>query len=639
MRFAACALAVVLFAACGDAGPSPGQVDATADATDDVAPPDTSDDAGGDTVSPGPDAAGHDAAGDTAGDVDADAGPDAAGSCVAPGGPCDPFDLEPGAGFFCARRADGAGECRPACAPSTPQACPQGQACLVPAHRTTGFCAPAACDGFEADTCGAGAQCLPAPDGGACVAGGSGAPGVACAAHAACQLGSVCHQGRCAVAGCAADQPSTCPLGATCVPAEGPADAPLELTVCDPSCVAFAPDDPCPAGTWCAPTPGQPDGTCVAPAPDAGALGEACADAGCCGARAAPGCASAPAVEACVCAQDAYCCEVDWDATCGQLAEACELGCGPAPAEACAQGLTCVAGTCRAACAFDGGPQWTCGVAEACLPVYADGAPSAWGACVAGCEPFTSDPTCGVTHWCRPLFFGGGACQPIANTNTGEGTACGAVDPALPCCDATSDCADSAVKACACAADASCCSGWDQDCVAAAVDLCGAHCSPPPATCDVGMVCLGGRCQPACLPGAAPETAGACQDDGDLCRTLEAGGADLAFGVCRQICAFPSGACDLPGQFCAAADVLGQPQDLCVFAPDAIADFPLAAGAPCPAGAPAGTFCAPNRLCVSGTCTDLCLAVTAPLDTAPHPDCSDPRASCVPLSDAVGLCD
>ncbi|MBM4398030.1 MAG: hypothetical protein FJ087_20375, partial [Deltaproteobacteria bacterium] len=458
--------------------------------------------------------------------------------------------------------------CLEACTRNDP-ACPAGQACLYrTGSETLGFCGPASCTDFFADECGPLANCLPAGSGGTCVAAGYWGAGSQCTDHTGCYPGLLCLDRKCNVPACTPGGAPACVDGKTCIPAFTPS-AMLDVGFCASECVPGAP------GCWdsCRPTHVEvATGTMVwACLQETGTrtLGQSCTPGSgvySLSCRAPNVCLGGP--------EGAFCRE-----PCNPAAAPGESGCDGAVCTP--LGDATLVGGCKPCVPFGGG----------------------------GCEPGA---------WCSPDWYApaSGACVVLSGAEVGEGKPCGLSD----CCAAT--CYDPTVRGCTCAADAACCAAaWPSACANVARSSCGLTCLSP--VCGEGLLCVGGRCEVLCVPGAAAGAPGACAG-GDYCARLSSGSTPLGIGECRPACDLAGGKLCDEGQACQSAVVTQATVDVCFAGPPGWPGYPAEAGEPCPLSAPSYGYCGDARVCVGSpaTCTNLCLTKNGAFG-AGHPDCSD----------------
>lgn len=235
------------------------------------------------------------------------------------------------------------------------------------------------------------------------------------------------------------------------------------------------------------------------PGPGSTTRGDTGTDTGpgevCCDPLRTPGCAEDPGVEACVCAEDPFCCETAWDAQCVGAAEAscgvtCETGkageccgtsnvpgCNDAGIEACVCALDpyCCNNEWDGICMAEA--QYEC-MAECGLP------PPGGDCCMPHDGPQCDDAAlsacvCMVDEGCC-LFPWSLDC--VATAVNQCGAACEGAFVPDPCCSPSmmTGCATPRIESCVCAADPFCCDDhWDGQCVTEAQTDCGAECYPP----------------------------------------------------------------------------------------------------------------------------------------------------------------
>lgn len=199
-------------------------------------------------------------------------------------------------------------------------------------------------------------------------------------------------------------------------------------------------------------------------------------------------------------------------------------GCG----QACDDGFSCVAGTCRAPCDEN---QTDCD--GACVDTRSD--PFHCGACGVSCGPteFCAGGSCEIS--CRPHEL---ACDRACIDPLSDPNHCGGCDQA---CGATEICSEGG---CACPDGTTACDG-------ACVDLESdpAHCGGCGQACEVGpnmeaAACVEGGCVAECLPGFADcdgEAANGCEVD--LTAPTSCGACDVS---CRDDQACVEGSCACP---------------------------------------------------------------------------------------------
>lgn len=403
---------------------------------------------------------------------------------------------------------------------------------------------PDATDTIEPDACVAscaGKDCGEDGCGGACGE---------CAGGTLCEGAWTCQESVCVFAGppdcddgnpCTSDECIGGGVGCSYTPSAGPCDDGDGCTEGDQcsggDCAAgtaidcndgnSCTDDSCDAQTGCVHTtntaPCQSGlGVCVAGAccvPDC--AGKVCGDDGCDGSCGA--CAGAlQCVEgACVGCGDGVC-----DAANGELCTNCPADCGCTAGTTCDPGGSCV-------CVIDcdgkecgadgcGGTCGVCGAGDVCTAGGQCQCPSAV-TCVDGCCPLATD-TCDLSGLCCDPLAGcdgkdcgsdgcggtcgacgdadectAGLCQPLCgNGNCAADETC---DTCPADCGTCSDgdcclplgepgCGDDEIRACVCAADASCCqTGWDQACADLVEGLGCAVCVPCEAGCGALESC------------------------------------------------------------------------------------------------------------------------------------------------------
>ncbi len=474
-------------------------------------------------------------------------------------------------GLCVAGAQDGLGLCLAKC--WTDGECGPDEACALPTNGTIGLCLPATCGGLGSADCGPKGTCISVGGQTECLYAGSQAEGGVCYTVNGCAPGLLCVEGTCVAPDC--DPTVPCGPGGECVPYEMGGQV-LDQGRCGTPCPAFAAPDPCPEGTFCEVAGKDAEsGAFVAlcqPSTDGWAAeGEYCYEGSC--------------LDGLVCTP-----EGDWDSF-------CRAPCDPAA----------VAGA-PGACGEDG---------QVCVAAPGQGL----GVCRVGCVPFVSGQPCGADAWCLPdaQTAGLGQCVALTGDEAGVGEACG--EPA--CCGQT--CTDDAVRACACALDGYCCSGWDSLCVSQATIECGLACGAG-AGCAQGLVCAGGACAVACATGATADDPGSCPA-GQACAPVEPGAEPGPLGYCGATCTFEPGAaqggCD-PGAVCQMGELAGG-VDQCVLAAGAVEGFPLEPMAQCPPGSTYGDVCAGGGVCFyySGfQCSQACRTAVSPFGQA-HPDCAD----------------
>jgi hypothetical protein len=387
---------------------------------------------------------------------------------------------------FTAPLVHGNGACGVPCATDTD--CPDGACLPVEGLGATGVCV-LPCDPAAPGSCGEQATCFPRADdagAGVCLAAAACAesPGCPCVGVAALAAGSVC------LDGCWTNDPEACWNGwQACLPFGGSA--------------------------WHA-------GLCV----DVGAACDTVTQQGC------------AAAETCTPFTGPGLGGVAWRCTPALGGAANEALC--LDDAACAAGLACVMGACRAYC-DPGAPACAAGACVDVGAVYYLPA-GRLGACVASCGDGTCDPAEGCTGCpedcgaCAP-WCGDGACDPDEDCTTcapdcGACPSCGdgTCDPATSL-GAGEDCFD-------CEADCGPCAGTCGD----------GACSPLEACLDCPSDC--GDCQVACGDGACAfgETCEGCSADCDACPWT------CGDGACDQdeTCLSCPSDCDLFGFACTA---------------------------------------------------------------------------------------